>query len=517
MRRADDSQKTIAPWEITKNPAGNPIVSLAARRPDFNGTLMQFLIGLLQTTVAPEDEGDWEKWLESPPPPEQLKERFETVAYAFDLDGDGPRFMQDFDLPDVKPWNISLLFIDAPSTHFIKRGVVKGVCPSCAAVSLFTLQTNAPEGGRGHRTSLRGGGPLSTLVIFDPNSGKGLPATLWRNLWLNILEKESFLGLSGNRKKEAASDTFPWMAKTRTSEATYQQDVHPAQMFWAMPRRIRLDFDKAEKGNCDICGRTDKLVSRYHTRPHGVNYEGAWRHPLSPYYYDKQKQLLPCHAGKFGRSYRHWLGLVGTDSEKSIEQARVIGEFIHRRKGQDEQLLVWAFGYDMKQNKPLCWYESMMPIYQLEDEVLRGEFEDIVKMLVNTANGTGGFVSSCIKEAWAAKWDDNKKVRMKSKAYEDWSKRTVTQAIDKAFWQETETAFYQRLAELVDALKTGEEIKYIRKRWYKNLRNKAEALFNNWVMSQGFEGVDMKRVVKAHKELDDFLSFKLKVKLGLKG
>lgn len=76
---------------------GNPIVALDAPRPDFNGALAQFLIGLLQTVCAPADEDLWEDWLWSPPTPEMLAQRFAPLAPCFQLDGDGPRFMQDFD------------------------------------------------------------------------------------------------------------------------------------------------------------------------------------------------------------------------------------------------------------------------------------------------------------------------------------------------------------------------------------------------------------------------------------
>nr|WP_231886596.1 type I-E CRISPR-associated protein Cse1/CasA [Methylomonas methanica] len=59
------------------------------------------------------------------------------------------------------------------------------LCPSCAATALFTLQTNAPSGGVGHRVGLRGGGPLTTLVL-----PKASQTTLWQKLWLNVFNQE---------------------------------------------------------------------------------------------------------------------------------------------------------------------------------------------------------------------------------------------------------------------------------------------------------------------------------------
>src|SRR5438128_2135701 len=213
IRRKHREETRIAPWEVTTRYGDDPIVALVAPRPDFNGALIQFLIGLLQTTCAPDSPRTWRMWLRDPPPPVALRAKFHPVAYAFELDGDGPRFMQDLTLKleDVKKskpkklkaneaiedeegqLSVDKLLIDAPGAktlkdnkdHFVKRGYVTRLCLCCAASALFTLQTNTPGGGQGNRMGIRGGGPLTTLVL-----GK---ETLWETLWLNVLEKLQFL------------------------------------------------------------------------------------------------------------------------------------------------------------------------------------------------------------------------------------------------------------------------------------------------------------------------------------
>jgi CRISPR system Cascade subunit CasA len=187
--RQSGSRLLIAPWQLTEAHANDPIVALDSSRPDFNGALIQFLIGLVQTAAAPEDKYEWQDWFREPPAPEALRERFDSIAHAFELLGDGTRFMQDYDLQGGEERDIAGLLIDAPGAnalrnntdHFVKRGRVRGLCLTCSAVALFTLQTNAPGGGRGYRTSLRGGGPLTTLVL--PDSGvndDGRQPSLWR-------------------------------------------------------------------------------------------------------------------------------------------------------------------------------------------------------------------------------------------------------------------------------------------------------------------------------------------------
>ena len=206
VRRQNGEEEKIAPWELTSNFEHNPIVALAAPRPDFQGGLMQFLIGLLQTAAPPdEDSGlEWEDWFEEEPPePEKLRAKFDPFVDCFHLDGDGPRFMQDLELrkktSKVRESSVQALLIDAPgektikdnTDHFIKRDGVHGLCSSCAATALFTFQTNAPSGGQGHRTSLRGGGPLTTLIVLDPQGSEIEIETLWHNIWLNILDKRT--------------------------------------------------------------------------------------------------------------------------------------------------------------------------------------------------------------------------------------------------------------------------------------------------------------------------------------
>lgn len=128
-----------------------------ADRPDFNGALAQFAIGLLQTTAPVPDEIAWTRLLRTPPEATMLRARFEPVAAAFELDGDGARFMQDFEMATVegKSRPIAEILIDAPGEAadakdndlFVKRRKVDRLCGRCAGAAILTLQINAPEGG----------------------------------------------------------------------------------------------------------------------------------------------------------------------------------------------------------------------------------------------------------------------------------------------------------------------------------------------------------------------------------
>ena len=93
VERRSGKVEMIAPAQIAERE--DPPLRIASPRPDFDGALLEFFIGLLQTAAAPATERAWEREFEEPPTVETLKKRLDTVREAFFLDGDGPRFMQD--------------------------------------------------------------------------------------------------------------------------------------------------------------------------------------------------------------------------------------------------------------------------------------------------------------------------------------------------------------------------------------------------------------------------------------
>ena len=250
--------------------------------------------------------------------------------------------MQDRDLTkkDGEPNTIDHLLMEMPgdqtldknTDHFLKRDTVRNICRSCCAMALFTLQTNAPAGGRGHRTSLRGGGPLTTLVM-----GR----TLWETIWLNVITRDLF-GHFGNITKNGWADMFPWLGHTRTSgknETTTSQDVHPVQMFWGMPRRIRIIFEAhTEAIQCDLCGcSVHDYTSGYFDKSYGIHYKDGWHHILSPYSTDlKTGKSLPLHGQPGGISYRNWLGLIQNSPEKNFKREPAVVVHVFREEREPD-------------------------------------------------------------------------------------------------------------------------------------------------------------------------------------
>lgn len=503
VTRRDGTATMIAPWEVTDRFADNPVVALNAPRPDFNGALIQFLIGLVQTVAAPSNGSEWRKKLAEPPSPDDLKAVFATVRHAFELGGNGPRFMQDFEDISAGLDGIDGLLIESPGEHtkelnidhFIKRDSVKAMCPCCCAAALFAFQTNSPSGGPGYMTSLRGGGPLSTLVLGD-----NYHATLWQLIFLNVLEQGKFLDICGNPNLTSGKEMFPWLGETRKGrrkkgsefygEYTTPEVVHPVTMYWAMPRRIRLSLVDLAVGICSVCGiNSDSLIDSYKEIPGGASYGGAWLHPLSPYYEKTAKgetNVLPLHAQPGGISYRHWLGLVMSDGGDM--PSRIVHDFINNRQKRDWQFRLWAFGYDMDNMKARCWYESTMPLLYV-DPAIRGEFEQYAAGMIKAASEIAGNARSAVKKAWFRRPGDAK---------------GDTTFVDGSFWQQTESVFYEALNSMKSALESGNDSLQARQSWHKTLCEHALKLFDSYAWEGPIEDADPKRVVIARRELENY-------------
>jgi len=505
VRRLGGSVEAIAPWRITESYDTDPVVALAAPRPDFNGALLEFLIGLLTTAAAPDDDDSWFDGWGVPLTPDTLRVAFAGYRQAFDLDGDGPRFMQDLDpLEDGKETPVSALLIDAPGAqtlrnnadHFVNRGSAPALGRAAAAAALYTLQTYAPSGGAGHRTSLRGGGPLTTVVVgarHGPASGQQRE-TLWTLLWPNVRTKRQIASSLGDPAKTKPADIFPWLAPTRASDKsgrnTTPRDTHPLQAFWGMPRRIRLDFTPAAGDRCALFGMTDSwLVRGYRTRPYGINYEGGWQHPLTPYSRQGNAEPLPRHADPGGVTYRQWLGLIQADtSTKSARTpAAVVIGFQTRRQPylKDVPFRLTAFGYDMDNMKARCWYEGTMPLVFV-DEAHRNAFENAVKQLLDAAVAAATATTHAVKNALFARPTDVKG---------DFG------AIGDRLWRDTERDFETALHRLRQALEKGDELAPMNVDWQGVLRHAATAIFDDAIDLDTIGEGAFKRIVKARQGL----------------
>jgi CRISPR system CASCADE complex protein casA len=507
----------ISPMDITGN-----WIDIAEPRPDFRGAIYQFLIGLLQLSMAPEDEDEWRDLYQDPPSRDDLAEALSTYQYAFELEVDGPAFMQDLLLLNtgglkLNKNSVRSLLIDAGSRsnlHFNKHQEDFALCESCFAKALFTLQINSPAGGSGTRTSLRGGGPLTTLVV-PVDGNPEMPSTLWQKLWLNVLPKEALNDSYSDIKK--IGDVLPWMVATRTSDGsdgveTTPESVHPLQAYWSMPRRIRIDTSSIDgHGNCSICAAKGvRTIRHYLTRHGGTNYTGNWLHPLTPYSLDPEGQKPPISSKgrQAGKGYRDWLGLVLGNADHQPDAARVVRYFTENRSRKERRkgCRLWCFGYEMSNMDALCWHDSTLPIHEV-DISRRATFIGRVKNVLDSADAMSNELHDQVKSAWFKK------------------SRGPEPAVFDSFWEETEPLFYKALNGLSDlygsvsvqggakdeAAEAG-KLADVYKAWLNGTRRVTLQLFDYWVLSAPIEEQDMRRVIEARANLGRSLNLAKKLK-----
>lgn len=497
IQRKDGTKERIAPYEITSLYKENPVIRLCTPRPDFNGALIQFLIAMLQTAYPPETDREWEQRLNNPPDMETLQQKFLKYEDVFNLDGDGKRFMQDFELAtmhDIENGDIKALLIESPgesalkknTDHFVKRGNINFLCSACSAAAIFTLQTNSPAGGVGYRTSLRGGGPLTTILLGN---------TLWKSLWVNVLRKDQFNSLSGNPTLIEKADIFPWMGKLRTSEAvtgkeTLAGNIHPLQMYWAVPRRIWLEGIEKEV-KCDICNNlTKKGYSEFKVKNYGINYKPPWKHPLSPYYYAKENERLPLHPKENMSAYRHWLGLAvaNNNPKHKVDIAEVVNIFQNQRYEEGQQYELWSFGYEMDNAKACSWQESKFPLVKVKPEI-KSEYELKINALIHSSENISYNLIKALKAAWFKRPGDVK---------------NNPSFAENLYWQKTEPIFYQIMGQIKQALEEAKDTLNILDYWLKSISSESLKIFDEFVMQCVFEDSDPKRITKARQ---DFMHF----------
>jgi len=219
---------------------------------------------------------------------------------------------------------------------------------------------------------VRGGGPLTTLVLpgIDP-----LP--LWHMIWANV-------PVGRLPSPTDLQQVFPWLAPTRTADrfpATTPKEAHPLQVFWGMPRRIRLDFAQNPGGlPCDLTGGVDNVIATgWRQRKNGVKYV-AWEHPLSATRRDANEggwRAVQTPHGGIG--YRDWVAFVAGDTQGIRRCARCITDWWQTRSAEVPGLRhsrLLAAGYEMDKQqimKARGFVESEMPLPGAGPELARRE------------------------------------------------------------------------------------------------------------------------------------------------
>lgn len=475
--RQHSGRGTVAPIQLTEAWDSDPIIALDWPRADLRVATLELFTGALTTACPPRDTNAWLDWWDAPPDAAALAAAFAPLAHAFELDGDGPRFMQDREELVSAAEPVERMLIETPGDSTVKkntdllvrRGQVAGMGRPAAAIALYTFQSWAPAGGAGNRTGLRGGGPLTTLVL------PGAQPSLWHLLWANV---------PVGQPPDSADlpRIFPWLAPTLTSGAgrtVTPGTSHPLQAWWGMPRRIRLDFVPCDPLQpCGLTGVPDSVqVPSWRQRPQGANYEG-WgdMHPLTPRYRVKPgAEILAVHPQPGGIGYRHWLGLVVSDEEvgplripapavTTWREGRVGAAWGRGQLARHVEDRLLAAGYDMDNMKARGFVESELPMPAIADAAARARADRLARNLVRAADLVAGLLRRAVRDAL---FGAGATVKL------GWE---MLSAMREQLWDGTEAAFHDALAREAARPEGAEAAEP--DRWLRLLRDLALELFD---------------------------------------
>lgn len=481
-------------------------------RGDLNIAAYEFAVGVLALIYQPEDHADWTAiWRGRSEI--NLSERLSALAFAFNLtgaaEGEAPRFLQDFSPIEGEANDVEALFIDTPGVNGQKknadllthRGRFPALGLKAAAIALYALQQFAPSGGAGNRTSLRGGGPMTTLIWPD-RPGTASPAPLWRVLLANLPLSARDAGYLDD---DALARALPWLKPAITSEGKPPDEIsqtdpraHPLQAFFGMPRRIRLVV--GGQGACALTGETGPLVTGFIQKPWGMNY-GAWRHPLTPYRQAKETELpytVKPKSSRFG--YRDWVGVVIGRHEKVnaafpagpvAELGRRAEEF--RRDGYAAPRML-AAGWGMNNMEAGTFLQSMQPLHLAEDQAKVAEIAVLAAKLADAGDAAASLLRSNLK---LALFGEGAKTATDSGVFEE---------VTDAFFERTEDAFHAALEAVIADDSTDDQ--HRRKRWLVLLRRTALDLFDLHATALIADSGDIKvamRVTDAYRRLRNAL------------
>src|SRR5574343_484452 len=384
-------------------------------RPDLDGALLHFLIAVEQSGAG-----------------------LPVVAFPSDV------FMQDDNNGAEFP--ISALLIDQVGSGTIWARADENFALSVpmALAALLCLQINAPAGGAGHRTGLRGGGPLTTVFL-----GETLADTVEQNQvemppvtdWLRVLPWTTACRISGKGGVEIPPD-----------------NEHPLLAYWGTPRRIKLG--QVEQGECALTEVVWPVIRTFGMKPQCANYTG-WTHPLSPTNSRGSALLTP----EGGVNYSYYAGIVYPADK--ITPAQVVNE----RSG----IALLAFGYDMANMSARGYCEKRFPLYEVGPGLDK---------LVRSARQTEDALNYCTRRALYSDGDSRQGQRML--------------ALRDEFFSVTEEDFHL-VAQQGGALLAG---------WQEYLKRSALELFDRHANTAMLGNQDARRIASARMFLTNLLEKK---------
>lgn len=406
VRTESGRMRYIAPWEIADT-EDRP-VDVRFERPDFNSAVTQFLIAVCQTVYEPKDDAEWLDTLESRPTADDMHSRMMAISEAFELLGDGSRYMQDDSAVEAESSSkkekstkkMTGMLLNSPGENTVELGKdffekdkgTGGLCLSCSAAALTALQFMAPLGGSGYNPCIREGSAMTVLIRGND---------LWETVYLNVLTHGRMRRTGGDNDD---ADPFVWMTPSESRQIVPTGN-NPAMAVWAMVRRIHLE-DPSD-GVCTVCGCHGQCIRAYQMKNKGYEYL-SWIHPLAPTT-KRNEEIRHLQMGTSIRHFNQWSALAYGGQAFAIPSLNVSQVAYNRndvREIIDSSYRLWICGYQNKQASPESWIDVTVPVYIGYDDSDR--FESFVLKLVKLSDKALKVLIGSLRSAVERKGENGK-------------------------------------------------------------------------------------------------------------
>lgn len=342
--------------------SGNWQVSIP--RDDMELACVQLLVCMTQVMFLREDNKTLRTRIAKPLAVGNFSAGVEPCNDWFDLDHPTQPFMQSRGVNASEDTPIQKLLIGLPEGNnhafFNNVGEVQYLGGPMAAIALFNQASNTPSFGGGFKGSLRGGAPITTLVL-----GKDLRETVWRNVLTRPHIKNRQINMS-----DFEQDQPTWVKSIREKETIHWNEIGLVRgLFW-QPARVELV--KVEwPVSCDLLGgEAVEGYSGFRKEKFNFTVEGLWPHPYGAMTMYMKKGSLEQKFTSFTKTVPAWTmlsefvvprNISGPDSKEGSVPAEPVNQ---ANELADGPLHLLVGGYRTKQASVLERRHEMLSLAQ---------------------------------------------------------------------------------------------------------------------------------------------------------